>query len=147
MPDQLVLPRLDAESVTTEQKTAARHLPEFADNPNADFRFQFEMVSYLVVVTFLTFSAPVILLARQGGRPRFRDEIRYIGVRNSAMDVVLGMVDWLYVGPRPKKVKESPVNAKAAEEVVRELILHHGDRLLNRSLRGFADRRRRIAVR
>jgi hypothetical protein len=147
MPDQLVLPRLDAESVTTEQKAAVRHLPEFADNPNADFRLQFKTVSYLVVVTFVTFSTLMMLLARQGGRPRFRDEIRYIGGRNSAVDVVLGMVNWLHVSPRPKKVKESPVIAKSAEEIDWETILYHGDRRLNRDLRGSTDRRRRIAVR
>ena len=112
MPDQLVLPRLEAESVTTEQKGAVRRrqwgaerrseplsivhprpsrrkiilgrlgilttlaawvtyvistiLKELADNPNAGFRFQFETISYLVVVTFLTFSALMYLMARQG---------------------------------------------------------------------------------
>ncbi len=71
----------------------------------------------------------------------------YIGVFNSAVDVFLGVVNWLYVSPRPKKVKESPVIAKTAEEVDWETILYHGDRRLNRDLRGSADRRRRIAVR
>ena len=119
MPDQLVLPRVEAESVTTEQKGAVRRrqwgserrseplsivhprpsrrkiilgrlgilttlaawiayvistiLKELADNPNAGFRFQFETISYLVVVTFLTFSALMYLLARQGALYRFRD--------------------------------------------------------------------------
>ncbi|BCW73624.1 glycosyltransferase family 2 protein [Arthrobacter sp. NicSoilB8] len=67
----------------------------------------------------------------------------YIGVFNSAVDVFLGMVNWLYVSPRPKKVKESPVIAKTAEEVDWETILYHGDRRLNRDLRGSADRRKR----
>ena len=122
MPDQLVLPRLDSESVTTEQKGAVRRrqwgaerrseplsivhprpsrrkiilgrlgilttlaawityvistiLKELADNPNAGFRFQFETVSYLIVVTFLTFSALMYLMARQGALYRFRDHAR-----------------------------------------------------------------------
>jgi hypothetical protein len=71
----------------------------------------------------------------------------YIGVFNSAVDIFLGVVNWLYVSPRPKRVKESPVIAKTAEEVDWETILYHGDRRLNRDLRGSTDRRRRIAVR
>jgi cellulose synthase/poly-beta-1,6-N-acetylglucosamine synthase-like glycosyltransferase len=71
----------------------------------------------------------------------------YIGVFNSAVDVFLGMVNWLYVSPRPKKVKESLVVEKTAEEVDWETILYHGDRRLNRDLRGSTDRRRRIAAR
>ena len=71
----------------------------------------------------------------------------YIGVFNSVVDVFLGMVNWLYVSPRPKKVKESLVVEKTAEEVDWETILYHGDRRLNRDLRGSTDRRRRIAVR
>ena len=71
----------------------------------------------------------------------------YIGVFNSAVDVFLGMVNWLYVSPRPKKAKEIPVIPKTAEEIDWEGILYHGDRRLNRDLRGSADRRRRIAVR
>jgi hypothetical protein len=71
----------------------------------------------------------------------------YIGVFNSVVDVFLGMVNWLYVSPRPKKVKESLVVEKTAEEVDWETILYHGDRRLNRDLRGSTDRRRRIAAR
>jgi hypothetical protein len=147
MPDQLVLPRLDAESVTTEQKVAVRRRQEFADNPNAGFRFQLETVSYLVVVTFLTVASLMFILARQGGLRRFRDHYSHRGVRDSAVNVVRGMVNWLYVSPRPKTVKESPVIARTAEEVDRETLLHHGDRLRNCDLRGSTDRRRRIAVR
>ena len=51
-------------------------LRELANNPNAGFRFQFETVSYLVVVTFLTFSALMYLMARQGALYRFRDHSR-----------------------------------------------------------------------
>jgi cellulose synthase (UDP-forming) len=71
----------------------------------------------------------------------------YIGGFNSAVDVYLGTLNWLYVTPRPKKVEEIPVIAKSAEEVDWESILYHGDRRLNRDLRGSMDRRRRIAAR
>ncbi|MBG6059633.1 cellulose synthase/poly-beta-1,6-N-acetylglucosamine synthase-like glycosyltransferase [Cryobacterium sp. MP_M3] len=49
---------------------------QLADNPNAGFRFQFETFSYLVVVTFLTFSALMYLLARQGALYRFQGHRR-----------------------------------------------------------------------
>ncbi|MET1065799.1 MAG: glycosyltransferase family 2 protein [Arthrobacter sp.] len=71
----------------------------------------------------------------------------YIGVLNSVVDVFLGMVNWLYVNPRPKKEEESLVVEKTAEEIDWETILYHGDRRLNRDFRGSTDRRRRIAVR
>ena len=51
-------------------------LRELAENPSASFRFQLEAVFYLVVVTFLTFSALMYLLARQGALYRFRDHRR-----------------------------------------------------------------------
>jgi cellulose synthase/poly-beta-1,6-N-acetylglucosamine synthase-like glycosyltransferase len=73
----------------------------------------------------------------------------YIGLWNSVVDVVLGAVNWLYVAPKPKpKAKpESLVVPKTAEEVDWESILYHGDRRLNRDLRGGTDRRRRISLR
>jgi cellulose synthase (UDP-forming) len=40
------------------------------------FRFTMEAVSYLVVVTFLTFSALIYLVMRQGAHERFRDHRR-----------------------------------------------------------------------
>ncbi|MGV8908110.1 MAG: glycosyltransferase family 2 protein [Propionicimonas sp.] len=49
---------------------------EFIDNPNLDFRFAAEATSYLVVVTSLTFSALMYLIARQGALYRFRDHVR-----------------------------------------------------------------------
>lgn len=122
MSDQLVLPRLDADNVSTKQERTVRRrqrgadkrsaglsivhprpsgrkivlgrlgilttvaawftyivstiLREQANNPNAGFRFQFDTFSYLVVVTFLTFSALMYLLARQGALYRFRDHRR-----------------------------------------------------------------------
>ena len=49
---------------------------EFIDNPHLDFRFAAEAVGYLVVVTSLTFSALMYLIARQGALYRFRDHTR-----------------------------------------------------------------------
>lgn len=44
---------------------------QLADNPNAGFRFQFEAVMYLGVVSLLTFSALMYLTARQAALHRF----------------------------------------------------------------------------
>ncbi|NWL32120.1 glycosyltransferase [Paenarthrobacter nitroguajacolicus] len=71
----------------------------------------------------------------------------YIGLWNSAVDVVLGAVNWLYVTPRTQAKPESLVEPKTAEEVDWESILYHGDRRLNRDLRCGTDRRRRISLR
>ena len=46
------------------------------NDPTAGFRFRAEAVSYVVVVTFLTFSALMYLLARQGALNRFREHRR-----------------------------------------------------------------------
>ncbi len=51
-------------------------LRQLANNPNAGFRFQFEAVMYLMVVTFLTFSALMYLTARQGALHRFAEHSR-----------------------------------------------------------------------
>lgn len=71
----------------------------------------------------------------------------YIGIKNSAVDVFLGALNWLYVAA--KKAKETPpvIVPKSAEDVDWESILYHGDRRLNRDLRGGNDRRRRVAIR
>ncbi|WP_258069829.1 glycosyltransferase family 2 protein [Arthrobacter sp. SX1312] len=71
----------------------------------------------------------------------------YIGIKNSAVDMGLGVLNWLYVAPRVKKVEESKVIEKAPEEADWESILYHGDRRLNRDLRSGNDRRRRAGVR
>ncbi|MCD4852934.1 glycosyltransferase family 2 protein [Arthrobacter sp. AK01] len=71
----------------------------------------------------------------------------YIGIWNSAVDVFLGAINWLYVTPKSKAKPESLVVPKTAEEVDWESILYHGDRRLNRDLRGGTDRRRRISLR
>ncbi|WP_231554438.1 glycosyltransferase family 2 protein [Arthrobacter sp. L77] len=71
----------------------------------------------------------------------------YIGIKNSAVDMGLGVLNWLYVAPRVKKVEESKVIDKAPEEADWGSILYHGDRRLNRDLRSGNDRRRRAGVR
>ncbi|WP_243836881.1 glycosyltransferase family 2 protein [Paenarthrobacter nitroguajacolicus] len=71
----------------------------------------------------------------------------YIGLWNSAVDVVLGAVNWLYVTPKTKAKPESLIVPKTAEEVDWESILYHGDRRINRDLRCGTDRRRRISLR
>jgi cellulose synthase (UDP-forming) len=49
---------------------------QFIDSNTVGFRFTMEAISYVVVVTFLTFSALMYLLARQGALLRFRDHVR-----------------------------------------------------------------------
>lgn len=49
---------------------------EFVNTPGLGFQFTMEAISYLVVVTFLTFSALMHLIARQGAMERFRDHRR-----------------------------------------------------------------------
>ena len=49
---------------------------EFIENDDLTFRFAVEAVTYVVVVTFLAFSAFMHLLARQGAMYRFRDHQR-----------------------------------------------------------------------
>ena len=51
-------------------------LREFIDHGTGDFRFVMESASYVVVVTFLTFSALMYLVARQGALLRFRAHVR-----------------------------------------------------------------------
>lgn len=71
----------------------------------------------------------------------------YIGLKNSVVDMVLGVLNWLYVSPRKPREQPSPVIDKTPEEADWESILYHGDRRLNRDLRSGNDRRRRISVR
>lgn len=49
---------------------------QFLDHGPESFRFTTEAISYLVVVTFLTFSALMYLMARQGALQRFRSHVR-----------------------------------------------------------------------
>lgn len=71
----------------------------------------------------------------------------YIGIWNSLVDIFLGAINWLYVTPKSKAPQVSLVVPKTAEEVDWKSILYHGDRRLNRDLRGGTDRRRRISLR
>ena len=71
----------------------------------------------------------------------------YIGVKNSLVDISLGAINWLYIKPRVPRAVVSPVVPKTAEEVDWQALLYHGDRRLNRDLRGGSDRRRRVAQR
>lgn len=58
------------------------------------FRFTMEAISYLVVVTFLTFSALMYLVARQGAMLRFRDHER----------APRGMIDRHFTDSRDKRM-------------------------------------------
>lgn len=49
---------------------------QFIDSGAQDFRFTMEAIGYTVVVTFLTFSALMYLVARQGALQRFRKHVR-----------------------------------------------------------------------
>ncbi|MBP2388596.1 cellulose synthase/poly-beta-1,6-N-acetylglucosamine synthase-like glycosyltransferase [Paeniglutamicibacter kerguelensis] len=71
----------------------------------------------------------------------------YIGVKNSIVDMVLGVVNWLYVEPRKPKTKPVPYPVATPENTDWSTLLYQGDRRLDRDLRGSDDRRRRIGVR
>lgn len=49
---------------------------QFINNGTENFRFTTEAISYVVVVTFLTFSALMYLIARHGALQRFRQHVR-----------------------------------------------------------------------
>lgn len=51
-------------------------LRQLVENDDFDLRLTLELFSYLVTVTFLTFSALMYMLARQGALYRFRDHLR-----------------------------------------------------------------------
>jgi cellulose synthase (UDP-forming) len=70
----------------------------------------------------------------------------HIGVKNSVVDIVLGTLNWLYVAPKRPKPAPAVIVPKAPEDVDWESILYHGDRRLNRDLRGGDDDRRRRAA-
>ncbi|WP_141005366.1 glycosyltransferase family 2 protein [Nocardioides humi] len=65
-----------------------------------------------------------------------------IGVRNSCVDMAMGVVNWLFV---PARKPAAPQTASAGPQPVDwQSILYHGDRRLGRDLRRRNDRRRRI---
>ena len=68
----------------------------------------------------------------------------YIGLRASIVDMALGVVNWLYVEPKPK-VEPKLVYARPDDHTIDwASILYYGDRRLARDLRRRGDRRRRI---
>lgn len=67
----------------------------------------------------------------------------YIGLANSGVDVYLAVLNWLYVKPKEPKPQPAAIIAKAPEQIDWESLLYHGDRRLNRDLRGGKDRRKR----
>ncbi|GAA4381366.1 glycosyltransferase family 2 protein [Paeniglutamicibacter cryotolerans] len=70
----------------------------------------------------------------------------YIGFKNSAVDMALGVMDWMYVSPRTAKPKPVPYPVATPENTDWSTLLYQGDRRLDRDLRGGDDRRRRIGV-
>lgn len=70
----------------------------------------------------------------------------YIGLWNSAVDIWLGFLNFLYVEQRPTKKDATPV-IDPEKPVDWQGILYHGDRRLNRDLHDSKDRRRRVGVR
>lgn len=70
----------------------------------------------------------------------------YIGVRNSIVDVWLGILNWLYVDKKKAPARTSHV-VDPNKPVDWSSILYHGDRRLNRDLRRKGDRRRRVGPR
>jgi cellulose synthase/poly-beta-1,6-N-acetylglucosamine synthase-like glycosyltransferase len=67
----------------------------------------------------------------------------YIGLANSGVDMYLGVLNWLYVEPKKPKALPPAIIPKTPEQVDWESLLYHGDRRLNRDLRGKNDRRKR----
>ena len=70
----------------------------------------------------------------------------YIGVTNSLVDMVMGIVNWLMVPRRQPVPPPAPV-AAGQQGVDWASILYHGDRRLGRDLRRRGDRRRRLTSR
>ncbi|MGO4691314.1 glycosyltransferase family 2 protein [Glaciibacter sp. 2TAF33] len=71
----------------------------------------------------------------------------YVGMRNSIVDVFLGVLGWLYVSPKKPKQEAPKIVPKSPEEIDWESVLYYGDRRLNRDLRAGNDRRRRVTPR
>lgn len=71
----------------------------------------------------------------------------YIGLKNSFSDMALGLVSWLFVSPKEKRIEAPKYPTATPETTDWETILYQGDRRLNRDLRGENDRRRRINLR
>ncbi|MBT8159194.1 MULTISPECIES: glycosyltransferase family 2 protein [Arthrobacter] len=70
----------------------------------------------------------------------------YIGLANSGVDMYLGVLNWLYVAPKKPKPEAPAIIPKTPEQTDWESLLYHGDRRLNRDLRGKGDRRKRAGA-
>lgn len=72
--------------------------------------------------------------------------VAYIGIRNSVVDMTLGVVDWLYVPekPAPKPTAAAPREPRPVDWAG---ILYHGDRRLGRDVARKNDLRRRVSPR
>ncbi|GAA3672064.1 glycosyltransferase family 2 protein [Arthrobacter ginkgonis] len=70
----------------------------------------------------------------------------YIGIKNSLVDMWLGLLNWLFVVPKAKPAPKAAPAPATPETTDWATILYQGDRRLNRDLRGSDDRRRRIGV-
>jgi len=70
----------------------------------------------------------------------------YIGIRNSIVDVVLGIVGWLWVEPK-KKRERGPKTYDTSKPIDWQSILYYGERRLGRDFRREKDRRRRVTSR
>ncbi|MDO2935653.1 glycosyltransferase family 2 protein [Paeniglutamicibacter sulfureus] len=70
----------------------------------------------------------------------------YIGFKNSIVDMVLGVANWLYVAPKKAKIVTESYPVATPENTDWSTLLYQGDRRLDRDLRGSDDRRKRIGV-
>lgn len=70
--------------------------------------------------------------------------VAYIGIRASIADATLGLIGWLYVPIKPKRVQQASLVDPSAT-INWQAILYHGDRRLRRDLARTSDRRRRLS--
>lgn len=68
--------------------------------------------------------------------------ISFIGIGTSIADFVLGIIGWLFVPEKPKRVEAR--TDESTSDVNWQAILFHGDRRLHRDLVRKSDRRRRL---
>ncbi|MGB4780118.1 glycosyltransferase family 2 protein [Microbacterium sp.] len=73
--------------------------------------------------------------------------VAYIGIRNSIVDMFLGVVDWLYVPVKPRREKKGAPVPREPKPVDWAGILYHGDRRLGRDVTRKNDLRRRVSPR
>ncbi len=71
--------------------------------------------------------------------------VAYIGIRNSIVDMALGVVNWLYVPEKPARRSADPAGSGEPRPVDWEGILYHGDRRLGRDVVRKGDLRRRVS--